>query len=403
VTRAGLSRAEKEQEDTTMAKYKILYQSSTVIDSLPGYKEGIMERINAIKGDEFEYVPCGVERGSLDLAYGYFSFLNDAQFMENLIQAEKKGFDGIVYGCFNDPMLTEAREVLDIPVIGLQQTGMLWAQIYGAKAAIVTFDPLLCHKRFEENIRKYGMEHLMTPIIAFDAPLESGLEDDGRFLEEFDKACQRAVEMGADVILPGCGLLNVAAQKAGYTRVSNSGALVLDSMGCAIKTVEAAVILKEKSGMMTSRSGLYAKPTPEQMAKNRLLYDSSYTYDRKEVLKKCATQILAAKEFGLNTFVDATPSDLARDPELFKAIQEETGVHVICATGLYTEAEGNSAFWRLLNAYKGYDEALKRLTESYIHDISVGMCSSDVKCGLLKLSVGKGYITINLRLIRTLL
>jgi len=66
---------------------------------------------------------------------------------------------------------------------------------------------------------------------------------------------------------------------------------------------------------------------------------------------------------------------------------------VICATGLYTEAEGNSAFWRLLSSYKGYDEALKRLTDSYIHDINVGIGNTDVKCGLLKLSAGKGYIS----------
>jgi len=254
-----------------MAKYKIWYQTSTVIDSLPGYREGIMERINAVKGEDFEIVPNGVARGSLDGGYAYVEFLNNAQVIENLIQAEKQEYDAVVYGCFADPMITEAREILNIPVIGLQQTGMLWAQIYGAKAAIVTFDPLLRYKSFHENTKKYGMESLMTPIVAFNAPLESGLED-GRFLEEFDKACQRAVDLGADVILPGCGLLNIAAQQAGYTRVSNSGALVLDSIGCAIKTAEAAVILKEKSGMMTSRSGLYASPTPEQLAKNRMLY-----------------------------------------------------------------------------------------------------------------------------------
>jgi len=255
-----------------MAKYKLWYQTSTVIDSLPGYRDAIMEQISRVKGDNFEIIPHGVERSSLDGGYMYISFLTDAQFMENLIQAEKQGYDGIVYGCFNDPMLTEAREILNIPVIGLQQTGMLWSQIYGAKAAIVTFDPLLQHKKFLENAKRYSLEHLMTPIIAFDAPLENGLEDNEEFLNEFDKACQRAVELGADVILPGCGLLNLAAQKAGYTRVSNSGALVLDSIGCAIKTAEAAVILKEKSGMMTSRSGLYANPSAEQLEKNRQIH-----------------------------------------------------------------------------------------------------------------------------------
>lgn len=122
-------------------------------------------------------------------------------------------------------------------------------------------------------------------------------------------------------------------------------------------------------------------------------YDTSYKYDRKTVVKKCVEQVLAAKEYGLNSFVDATPSDLSRDPELFKAIWQETGVNVICATGLYTQAEGNNAFWRLLKDFKGYDEAFKRLTESYIKDIEVGIGDSGVKCGVIKLSAGKNQIS----------
>ena len=105
-----------------MAKYKLWYQSSTVIDTLPGYKDAIIEHVNKVKSDEFEVVPHGVNHGTWDGGYYYCAFLNDFQFIENLIQAEKQGFDGVVYGCFNDPVLTEAREVLNIPVIGLQQT-----------------------------------------------------------------------------------------------------------------------------------------------------------------------------------------------------------------------------------------------------------------------------------------
>ena len=73
-------------------------------------------------------------------------------------------------------------------------------------------------------------------------------------------------------------------------------------------------------------------------------YDTSYKYDRKTVVKKCVEQVLAAKEYGLNSFVDATPSDLSRDPELFKAIWQETGVNVICATGLYTKPRATTLF-----------------------------------------------------------
>ncbi len=121
-------------------------------------------------------------------------------------------------------------------------------------------------------------------------------------------------------------------------------------------------------------------------------YDASYTYDRRAVADKCIAQVKEAQKYGLQTLVDATPMDLSRDPELYKMVQGETGLNVICATGLYTEPEGNSAFWRLLAKYRGYDEALKRLTNAYLTDVSKGMHGSDVRCGVLKIATGKGAI-----------
>lgn len=122
-------------------------------------------------------------------------------------------------------------------------------------------------------------------------------------------------------------------------------------------------------------------------------YDTSYQYDRSAALEKCLAQVNQAKGYGLQTFIDATPMDLARDPELMKAIQRQTGVNVICSTGLYTELEGNNVFWRLWATYKGYDEALKRLSHSYIKDITEGIGDSSVKCGVIKVATGKGQIT----------
>lgn len=117
-------------------------------------------------------------------------------------------------------------------------------------------------------------------------------------------------------------------------------------------------------------------------------FNRSYTYDEKETLRVCVENVNAAKAYGLRTIVDATPADLARNPGIYKAVQEETGVNIICSTGLYTEDSGNSAYWRLLVGAKGYGEALKLLTESYIHDITVGIDGTGVKSSLIKVSVG---------------
>ncbi len=118
-------------------------------------------------------------------------------------------------------------------------------------------------------------------------------------------------------------------------------------------------------------------------------YDASFTYDRKAVADLCIEKVNEAKSFGVNTIVDATPMDLCRDVELFKMVQEATGVNIITSSGLYTAADGNCCFWRLLAAYRGYDEALGRLTYTYTKEVTEGIGDTGVRSGVIKVATGK--------------
>ncbi len=118
-------------------------------------------------------------------------------------------------------------------------------------------------------------------------------------------------------------------------------------------------------------------------------YDASFTYDRKAVADLCIEKVNEAKAFGLQSIVDATPMDLCRDVELFKMVQEATGVNIICSSGLYTATDGNCSFWKLLAAYRGYDQALHRLTYTYTKEINEGIGDTGVKSGVIKIATGK--------------
>lgn len=117
-------------------------------------------------------------------------------------------------------------------------------------------------------------------------------------------------------------------------------------------------------------------------------YDASFTYDRDAVAKLCIEKVNEAKKYGLKTIVDATPMDLCRDIELFKIVQKETGVNIVPSTGLYTQNDGNLVFWKLLAAYRGYDEALNRLTYTYTKEVSEGIGDTGVKAGVIKIATG---------------
>ncbi|MGD8986367.1 MAG: hypothetical protein PVI53_20240, partial [Desulfobacteraceae bacterium] len=86
----------------------------------------------------------------------------------------------------------------------------------------------------------------------------------------FKSAIQRAVDKGAEVILPGCGILNLLSVENDLTSVGN--ATILDVSGVLMKTLETMIILKEKSGIGVSRNGLYASPSREQIEAAKKTY-----------------------------------------------------------------------------------------------------------------------------------
>lgn len=106
-------------------------------------------------------------------------------------------------------------------------------------------------------------------------------------------------------------------------------------------------------------------------------------YDREAALqaglKACAT----AKAVGIQTIVDPTPNDTGgRDPLLYRELSENTGVNIICTTGLYTEGEGSAAYWKTRLPF-GADIS-QMILEMMIKEITAGIGTTGVKAGAIK-------------------
>jgi phosphotriesterase-related protein len=117
-------------------------------------------------------------------------------------------------------------------------------------------------------------------------------------------------------------------------------------------------------------------------------------YNRDKIFKDCVESIEKAMKYGLKTFVDTTPNDGGRDPELYKMVADKTGINVICATGLFSEQEGSSMYFRnqaMLTGNPG--KIVGYMCESFVKDITKGIGASGVKAGLLKIATSKGQIT----------
>lgn len=97
-----------------------------------------------------------------------------------------------------------------------------------------------------------------------------------------------------------------------------------------------------------------------------------------------------AKAQGVQTIVDPTPNDCGRSPELLKAVSEETGLNIICATGYYYEAQGAPAYF---NFKKALGTGEEELYELMLGEITNGIGKTGIKPGIIKIGSGNGSIS----------
>jgi len=256
-----------------MRKYKILWQSSTAIVGFPDYKKAIEAHAKKILNSNFEITVRGVQSGTSDIHFMAFDFLNNYQLFDSVTKAEKEGYDAIAIGCFMDPILDELREIMDIPVLSLGEAGMLTACMLGKYFSVVTYIPQISNKFFSELAHKYGLFDRTTPFTSFDLPLdelEKGFKNPAPVIERFVTAAKEAVKKGAEVILPGCGCLNLVVMNGKMSQVD--GATVLDVSGALMKLTEMMIVLREISGTKISRRGYFEAPTEEKIKEVLKIY-----------------------------------------------------------------------------------------------------------------------------------
>ncbi|MCG7336191.1 aspartate/glutamate racemase family protein [Sporosarcina sp. ACRSM] len=242
---------------------KILVQSSTNVKKNPVYLEGIQNHAKKVLSPNFTTEIDGVETPySSEVHFMSYEFLNNRDILKNIVEAEKSGYDAVAFHCFLDPILDEARELVDIPVIGMGETSMLTSLMYGKKFAIVTYTPQLAKKSYGNLIQKYGLSDQAVETQFFEVSIEdlgNAFHDPKPILDKFISACEKAIAQGAEVILPGCGLLNILCLQNNITQ-ETLGATVMDVTGMTLKMAETQVILKEVSGTSLSRAGYYESP-----------------------------------------------------------------------------------------------------------------------------------------------
>ncbi len=106
-------------------------------------------------------------------------------------------------------------------------------------------------------------------------------------------------------------------------------------------------------------------------------------FPRREMLKMCIDRMHELKALGLRTFLDPCPIDLGRDVELMAEVAQATGVHIICATGLYKEDQGAPSYFKFRAQF---GDVVTEMSEAFIKELTEGIGSTGIKPGILKVA-----------------
>jgi allantoin racemase len=248
----------------------------------PNFHEALEQHLRTVVDPDTEIEVHGTKKGGLGEQFRVFQAIDMPDIIENVLKCKhakdangKPRYDAFVSLNSTDPALVEAREVLDIPVLGFLETTALLSCMMGKTFSLITPNPKFALS-FEQKLKLYGLSERLTSIEAMNIPsltdFRQGFIDPAahqRIMTEFDQAARRAVAAGAEVLIP-CGSHAVLQARRGLREID--GALIVDGLAMLIKMAETAVRLQKIMGTVVSRKMLYQMPGAEVLAKAKQDY-----------------------------------------------------------------------------------------------------------------------------------
>jgi len=203
-----------------------------------------------------------LKRGPHHLEYHYYGALVLPDVLHMLRQAEREGFDAAVVGCFYDPGLKEAREVVEhMPVIFPAESCSYLAATMADKFSI-----LVGRRKWIPAMRELVERYGLGGKLASFKVLEMGVHDFQKNPPETERRmvalAREAVERdGAEAVILGCTI------EFGFAQVLQReiGVPVLDATVTPFKFAEFKAELSQRYGWSASKRGGFESPTAAEI------------------------------------------------------------------------------------------------------------------------------------------
>ena len=217
----------------------------------------LRQELERIKRPETELTVVCAERGPETIESAYDEAYAIPPTLELVKKANREGYDAVILACFSDPGLEAAKEISEIPVIGIEESSLHMAAMLGSKFTVVTpRKQRIPSKR--EHVHMRGMSHFLASVRSLDLSVAETDADPERTKKRVLEVSRQAVEDGAEVIILGCaGMAGYAPEIESKLKIK-----VIDPSAVALKVTEAMADL----GLTHSKAGLFAKP-PDKVFK----------------------------------------------------------------------------------------------------------------------------------------
>ena len=221
----------------------------------------LRRELERIKRPDTELKVVCSEYGPITIESAYDEALAQPATLERVQQANEEGYDAVVLACFSDPALDAAKEISEIPVIGIEEATMHVAAMLGHKFSVTTSGRNRVPTR-ELHARKHGLESRFASTLVLDMSVEEmDAKPEKAKARILEVAREAVIEEGTEVVILGCAGL------AGYAEdvERELGVVVLDPSSVALKVAEAIVDL----GLRHSKVARFDTP-PKKEIKERV-------------------------------------------------------------------------------------------------------------------------------------
>lgn len=226
-----------------------------------------------------EVYVTGIPRFASEFSsYRFTEYYATAQVLNNMLRAEKEGYDAFIVGCPVDQGLTEGREMLNIPVVGIFQTVIYTAAMLSNKFAIVCQSPHLM-ERYSQKVESYGLRDKFAGAYWFNtnsSETYGSYNNPDSVLDRFVETSRKAIANGASAIIPFSNGTQTLAYKAGLTKDGIDGVPVLDAVSIAVKAAESFVDLSSLGVHPSRKLCVYGHPDKETMLRILRTYEDSF-------------------------------------------------------------------------------------------------------------------------------